>query len=93
MTDGNPSNGNNLQIWSCVSQSANQLWDYDIVSCERKGGRGSVLTCLFCSGDIVSFGRTVTNVRILQREVLPTELAYVVFFSFLSFLSHTIPQP
>ncbi len=32
VTDGNPSNGNNLQIWTCVDQSTNQLWDYDIVS-------------------------------------------------------------
>ncbi|KAL9714529.1 hypothetical protein Ac2012v2_002843 [Leucoagaricus gongylophorus] len=30
VTDGNPSNGNNLQIWTCVDQSTNQLWDYDI---------------------------------------------------------------
>jgi len=86
VTDGNASNGNNLQIWSCVDQSTNQLWDYDIVSgsvcvCERECAFSNVSETAGAvgSGGIVSSGRTATNVLIFLREALPTELAYVVF--------------
>jgi len=89
VTDGNASNGNNLQIWSCVDQSTNQLWDYDIVSwfpsfvcvCDLL----LTLWVRLFSGAIVSSGRTVTSVLIFLREALPMELAYVVF-SFLQTL-------
>ena len=44
VTDGNASNGNNLQIWSCVDQSTNQLWDYDIVSWSCPPPRSCVIS-------------------------------------------------
>jgi len=82
VTDGNASNGNNLQIWSCVDQSTNQLWDYDIVSWFPSFVCDLPLTLWVrsFSGDIVSSGRTVTSVLIFLREALPMELAYVAFF-------------
>jgi len=44
VTDGNALNGNNLQIWSCVDQNTNQLWDYDIVSWSCSPPRSCVIS-------------------------------------------------
>ncbi|KAG7093357.1 hypothetical protein E1B28_007039 [Marasmius oreades] len=37
--DGNGTNGNPLQIWSCVEGNINQLWNMDIDGPENSGGK------------------------------------------------------